>query len=59
LQSVRDKTRERSVENCRRRTRWVGSSLILLKRVTIAQKLVDEFFYLIRRDPGRFFVDAL
>ena len=35
------------------------SSLFLLKSVTIARKLGDEFFHLIRHDPRRFFVDEL
>jgi len=32
----------------------IHSSLILLKSVTIARKLADEFFHLIRHDRSRF-----
>ena len=37
----------------------MDSSLILLKGATIARKFSDEFFYFIRHDRGRVFVDEL
>jgi hypothetical protein len=37
----------------------IHSSLILLKSVTIAWNLADEFFHLIQHDPRRCFVDEL